>query len=293
MLEDKIAVLINPKAKGNVDDPHLGDRLRGILSNHGTLFEINDVDDLPKIIDRVIESGYEYIVSFGGDGTLQKHKTAYIKKLADKNEELEKEAYLEGKDSSKADTITPAFFVPGRRGTVNYAAKDADINGSPEEIITKLIWGIRTCFKFETHPVQTLEVISYPEGQPDNITSLEYGFVFGAVGVTKFLTKYYGKEDTENIRRVSRYFAELTLDDSKTFERVRNLAYNIIDRLLREEDINRIRHGVKAVVQGTVDKIVKKVPLTKSPSSYLDNIFQIGFDRVAKTKEQVNFLMKF
>ena len=292
MLEDRVAVLINPKAKGNIDDPHLGDRLRKELGDHGTIFEIADVNDLPKIIDQIIDEGYSYVASFGGDGTLQKHKSAYLRRLADRNKESMEKSYAETGNLSSAKIISPAMIVPGRRGTVNYVAKNANIEGTPKEIIRSLVNGIRSGVEFDTHTVQTLEVRTYPEGQPDNIQGLEYGYVFGAAGVTHFLDKYYANNDTDKIREVSKFVAEHTIDQSLTFEMIREITYDVIETLFKEKDIQKLRGYARSLLQATGDRIAKKFKITGPPSAYLDKLFEIGFDRFARTKKVSDLLDK-
>ncbi|MBT4823951.1 hypothetical protein HN695_05520 [Candidatus Woesearchaeota archaeon] len=287
----EIGIIVNPKAKGNIKDRKLAERLELIVRNDGIVRQTEDISDVPNAVSEFIEAGVKQLVIFGGDGTVQQSITSYLNQVAQINKARLRKAYLEnpGKVSETPIMQLPLIY-PGNRGTINFTANLVEIKDSPETLISKIVQANYRGETFPTFPVQTLEVRTYPIGKPHDVKSLEYGFVFAAGGVTNFLEKYYGREDSDKVREVSKVLLEKTVDKVPGNEMARHVLYDIIEALFTDRDIERLKKVSKSVIENTIDRLIKVMPVTHPASEYVEKLLDISFDKIARTKRVSEFI---
>lgn len=203
-LEQKlVGVIINPNAKQNQKDPRLRYRLEKIGGDITLVRESRDLDHLREIVTEFLAERLEKVVCFGGDGTYQVIITEILKQIAQENISKVNDRFHQDPNTFHQTKIRKIPYIyPGRRGTINYTAKSAEINGNPEEILDRIIEACRSGETPKTYPLQTLEVRSFSRDDPDENVNLDYGFVFGAAGVSNFLRKFYGKDETQEVRKL-------------------------------------------------------------------------------------------
>ncbi|MBT7902918.1 hypothetical protein HN587_03570 [Candidatus Woesearchaeota archaeon] len=181
-----IGVVINPFAKSNIRNGDREHSVRQIVGDLGLVRLTHRPEDLADVMREFIEKGVLHVVYMGGDGTAQVGMTAMIKEV--------KALYPEGVSSD--ELLYFPYVHPANAGTINFTAKLAQINGTPEENLERLVFACERGVAFETFPLQTLKIITYDKNDPSTILGEEYGFVFGDGGVTNFLEKYYGNGDS-------------------------------------------------------------------------------------------------
>ena len=81
----EIGIIVNPKAKGNIKDRKLAERLELIVRNDGIVRQTEDISDVPNAVSEFIEAGVKQLVIFGGDGTVQQSITSYLNQVAQIN----------------------------------------------------------------------------------------------------------------------------------------------------------------------------------------------------------------
>lgn len=155
-----IGIVLNPHSKKHKKDPDRMDRLAFIVGDKGSCKATHDLSDLQRVAEEFKTRDIEILGIGGGDGTIHFTLTAFIRVYGDKP--LPKITFLRG-------------------GTLNTMATACGISGSPEKIISNLLY-------------------KYHEDQPFKIKELdclningEYGFIFGAGVIYRFMHAYYGK----------------------------------------------------------------------------------------------------
>ena len=134
-----------------------------ILGAKGQLEVTNTLEDLGRVARDFKEKGVSLLAINGGDGTICRTLTAFIKEYGETNTPLPQVALLRG-------------------GTINVLANNLGIKGSPEQVLYRLVEWHSSGRELPTRTMHTLEV----EGT--------YGFLFGNGVAATFLKEYYKRK---------------------------------------------------------------------------------------------------
>ncbi|MDO8493814.1 MAG: diacylglycerol kinase family protein [Deltaproteobacteria bacterium] len=152
-----IGVILNPHSRLNVKDPDRIDRLGFIVGDRGSCHATKSLEDVRKLALEFKSRGVEVIGISGGDGTYQRTLTTLI------------QAY--------GESPLPKIALLGG-GTMNNIVKCLKIKGTPETVLSRLIY-------------------RYHQGSPFKETRLKmmkvndiYGFLFGNGLLYNFLCDY-------------------------------------------------------------------------------------------------------
>jgi diacylglycerol kinase family enzyme len=154
-----IGVILNPNALGVRRQLGLRDRLRAVVGDAGEVVETRTPDDLATAARGFRARGVSLVATCGGDGTNLSTVTAMVR------------AY--GRDD------LPTFAIL-RGGTVNTIARNLDIHGRPEAILSRLVARVREGGEVDSRGQDLLEVNGM------------FGFLFAAAMGARFLEAYYG-----------------------------------------------------------------------------------------------------
>lgn len=153
-----IGIITNPHSKLNRRNPRRQDLLAYVAGEHGQVEITNTLEDLSRAAREFRARGIEVLAINGGDGTISKTITAFIR------------AY--------EDSPLPKFTLL-RGGTINMLASNLGISGSPEKILFRLMEAHATGrFKRVAH-INTLKVEE------------DYGFLFANGSCSTFLEEFY------------------------------------------------------------------------------------------------------
>lgn len=156
-----IGIITNPHSKLNKRNPARSALLGYILGEQGTLEVTNSLEDLGRVARDFKERRIELLAINGGDGTISRTLTAFLKEYGDQ---------------------PMPRIVLLRGGTINVLAQNLGIRGSPEQILYRLLEAHSTGASLATRKVSTLEV----EGN--------FGFLFGNGTAAAFLKEYYKRK---------------------------------------------------------------------------------------------------
>lgn len=175
----RIAVIFNPNSRKNRRRPAgWAERLRRIVSGFGEVHETHELAELRPVLETVLASGVEYLVSDGGDGSL--HWAA--------NEAWE---ILSRADAPQRPHLPN--LVPTNGGTIDFVARKAGITGNAEQILISLT---RSLYRDEPPPLVTLDSLEIsglmrtPDGQDVPFWRIGFALAAGGVG-QRFFDKYY------------------------------------------------------------------------------------------------------
>jgi len=154
-----IGIILNPHSKKHKLDPDRMQKMAFIVGDKGSCKETHDLGDLRRVAEEFKTRGVEILGIGGGDGTNHVVLTEFIKVYGEKP--LPKITFLRG-------------------GTLNTLAAACDIKGSPEDILSNLIYKYHEDIPFETKEVDIMEING------------EYGFIFGTGVICRFMKAYYG-----------------------------------------------------------------------------------------------------
>ncbi len=153
-----IGIITNPHSKLNKRKPETPKLLGYILGEHGRLEVTQSLEDLQKVAERFRKSQIEILAINGGDGTISRTLTAFMKAYGD--QPLPKVALLRG-------------------GTMNVLASNLKIRGSSPKILFRLCEAYSSDAPLPTETLSTLEV----EGH--------YGFLFADGVACNVLEEFY------------------------------------------------------------------------------------------------------
>lgn len=153
-----IGIITNPHSKLNKRNPNRPHLLGYILGTQGQLEITNTLEELDDVAQKFCEQGIEILAINGGDGTVARTITAFIKAYGD--QPLPKIALLRG-------------------GTMNVLATNLKILGRPEKLLYRLVEAYGSNKSFKTELVTTLDV----DGQ--------FGFLFADGIACNVLKKFY------------------------------------------------------------------------------------------------------
>lgn len=153
-----IGIITNPFSKLNKKSPARGRLLGYIVGQFGNLEITNSVDDIERVAALFKEQDIEILAINGGDGTISRTLTAFIR--------------------TYGDSPLPKVLIL-RGGTINMLADNLGIFGSPEEILVRMLEcqsGLRP------KVMQTYATLS---------VGGQYGFLFGNGFVARYLAEFY------------------------------------------------------------------------------------------------------
>jgi diacylglycerol kinase family enzyme len=158
-----IGIIHNPFARGNIKRPHIADKLRRILGDHGHIFETKNLDELPDVVEQFLKQGFEILAVNGGDGSLHLALSAFIKVYKDRP--LPRLLSLRG-------------------GTMNTMPNSLKLKGKTLELCKKVVQLYRA-----KQPLEALK-------QPLIRLNEQYGFMSGGGLAANFLDAYYSGTGT-------------------------------------------------------------------------------------------------
>ena len=153
-----IGIITNPHSKLNKRKPETPKLLGYILGEHGRLEVTQSLEDLQKVAERFRDSKIDILAINGGDGTISRTLTAFIKAYGD--QPLPKVALLRG-------------------GTINVLASNLKIRGTSPKILYRLCEAYSSDEPLDTKSLATLEVGGH------------YGFLFADGVACNFLEEFY------------------------------------------------------------------------------------------------------
>lgn len=153
-----IGVILNPHSKRYRKNPEKLKRMGFIIGDKGSFAPTQDLHDIRRVAEEFKKKEIDILALSGGDGTNHVTLTNFIQVYGDRP--LPKITFLRG-------------------GTLNTVAYSIGISGSPEKILSDLL------FKYhEDEPFKTAEIdIMNINGQ--------YGFIWGCGVIYKFMEAYY------------------------------------------------------------------------------------------------------
>ena len=153
-----IGIITNPNSKLNKKKPTRGRLLGYIVGQFGSLEITNSVDDIGRVATLFKEQGIEILAINGGDGTISRTLTAFIRAYG--TQELPKILVLRG-------------------GTINMLADNLGIRGTPEEILVRMLECQSGLRSKEICNLATLSVAG------------QTGFLFGNGLIARYLETFY------------------------------------------------------------------------------------------------------
>ena len=153
-----IGIITNPHSKLNRRRPDRQKLLGYIVGERGKLELTNSLEDLARVAESFRERGIEVLAINGGDGTVSRTLTAFIR------------AY-------QGSALPKVLILRG--GTINVLAENLRLQGSPEAILVRYLESISLV---RPSTIQRIRCISI-----DN----NYGFLFGNGLVANYLEAFY------------------------------------------------------------------------------------------------------
>lgn len=153
-----IGIILNPHSKKHKLDPDRLKQLAFIVGDKGSCKETSDLGDLYRVVEEFKTRDIEILAIGGGDGTNHVTLTSLIKVYGEKP--LPRITFLRG-------------------GTLNTLATACNIKGSPEKILSNLIYKYH---EDEKLPIKEVDIMSINGA---------YGFIFGTGVIYRFMQKYY------------------------------------------------------------------------------------------------------
>jgi len=153
-----IGIIANPHSKLNKRNPGRQELLGYILGERGQLAVTNSLDQLSTVAREFREKDIKILAINGGDGTISRTLTAFIRAYGDKP--------------------LPAIAIL-RGGTINMLATNLGIKGPPEKVLYRLLEQHSGTNPLKTKKFSTLVI----DGN--------YGFLFGNGIVANFLKTFY------------------------------------------------------------------------------------------------------
>ncbi|MBF0491631.1 MAG: hypothetical protein HQM15_02490 [Deltaproteobacteria bacterium] len=153
-----IGIILNPHSKKHKQDPGRMERLGFIVGDRGSCRQTHSFEDLKEVISEFKQRQIEVLGIGGGDGTNHVVLTYLIRIYQD--QPLPKITFLRG-------------------GTLNTIAASCGIYGSPEKILSNLIYKYHEDETLKIKEINLLEVNG------------EFGFIFGTGVLYRFMKSYY------------------------------------------------------------------------------------------------------
>ncbi len=168
-----IGIITNPYSKLNKRDPSRTKLLGYILGEQGRLELTKSLDELQRVAYKFKQSGIATLAINGGDGTIARTLTAFIRAYGD--DPLPRVALLRG-------------------GTMNVLANNLGLKGSPEGLLFRLLETMSSPTEVTTKSVRTLCVdgnygFLFADGIACNVLNEFYKNKSGAFGAMWLVTR--------------------------------------------------------------------------------------------------------
>src|SRR3989338_4056966 len=141
-----IGVVLNPHSKRYRKNPAKLKRMGFIVGNKGNFAPTNDLHDIRRVAEEFKKNEIDILALSGGDGTNHRTLTTFIEVYGD--QPLPKVTLLRG-------------------GTLNTLAFSCGILGSPEKILSNLLYKYHEDEPFETTEIDIMNINGH------------YGFIWG------------------------------------------------------------------------------------------------------------------
>jgi diacylglycerol kinase family enzyme len=166
-----IGVVLNPRSRRNLRDPHAADRLARRLGHAGVVRQANSIDELYRIAEDFLRHDIDVLAISGGDGTNHVTLTGFL-------------------DVYGGHTMPQVALLRG--GTMNTVANSVGVrHGRPEGVLGRLI---RDYAQQASMPLENVERHVMRIAPADG-SKAHYGFLFGTGVVHGFLSEYYAGGD--------------------------------------------------------------------------------------------------
>jgi diacylglycerol kinase (ATP) len=241
-----IGIITNPHSKLNKRNPGRAALLGYILGSQGRLEVTNTLEDLGRVAKEFKDRGVEILAINGGDGTISRTLTAFIKEYG--------------------PTPLPKISLL-RGGTINMLASNLGIVGTPEQVLYRLVESYAEGAEFASRKIKTIAV----EGH--------YGFLFGNGVAAAFLKEYYQHKSGP----LGAFLWSLrvwlsSLFGGPLFSRV----MRDLDVTLLADSGPAIRHSTVSVLSSTVEKMPLGYPLFTHMKNYQQGMEICSFTFNAK-----------
>lgn len=153
-----IGVILNPHSKRYRKNPEKMKRMGFIVGNKGNVASTTDLHDIRRVAEEFLKNEIDILALSGGDGTNHRTLTTFLQVYGETP--LPRIAFLKG-------------------GTLNTTAFSCGIYGSPEKILSNLLYKYHEEEPFETTELDIMNI----NGQ--------YGFVWGLGVIYNFMAAYY------------------------------------------------------------------------------------------------------
>ncbi len=153
-----IGVILNPNSKRYKRNPEKLKRMGFIVGDKGSFSPTKDLNDIRRVAEEFLARDIDILALSGGDGTNHRTLTTFIETYGDRP--LPKIALLRG-------------------GTLNTIATSCGIFGTPEKILSDLLYKYHEDEPFETTQVDIMKI------------NQQYGFIWGMGVIHRFMQAYY------------------------------------------------------------------------------------------------------
>lgn len=153
-----IGVVLNPHSKRYRKNPERLKKMGFIVGDKGSCAQTNDLHDIRRVAEEFKNREIDILALSGGDGTNHVTLTTFIEIYGDRP--LPKIVFLRG-------------------GTLNTIAYSCGIFGSPEKVLSNLLYKYHEDEPFETTEIDIMNVNG------------KYGFIWGCGLIYNFMAIYY------------------------------------------------------------------------------------------------------
>src|SRR3989338_3145909 len=155
-----IGVILNPHSKQYKKYPSKMKMIGFIVGDKGTFEPTVDLNDVRRVAEQFKKKEIDILALTGGDGTNHRTLTTFMQVYQD--QPLPKITFLRG-------------------GTLNTIAHACGIKGTPEKILTNLLYKYHEDEPFKMTQAQLMDINGY------------CGFIWGCGVIYRFMEAYYGQ----------------------------------------------------------------------------------------------------
>lgn len=163
-----IGVISNPRSGRNRRDPRIVRKLAYVLGDGGELAEPSGLDSLEEVARNFRERDIDILCVNGGDGTLSKVLSAFIR------------VYGEGKEGRELRKVRLPLVALLKGGTMNTVAANVGVKARGDVMLGHVVSGYHAKEPFRTAE-RSLMVVN----------GRDAGFLFGNGVLSRFLEAYY------------------------------------------------------------------------------------------------------